>query len=515
MRATRRYWVTATIASTVTFLGVVAADPVLLVGGVVLGVWLLVGQVAFLRALRRLASADLSVGALRDRVAVGEPVLVRLRARLDDPLPFGARIAPNLPASVDHDAPSPTVSLGAGDRSGDATVEMTSQLVGNLTLGPPSVDIRNAGGLFGTTTRGSTAVEVTVRPRAPRNLHVGEGGSPLTSRYGEHKSDTTGSGLEPYEVREYEPGDELARIDWKATARLNHPHIREFELTTTHETVIVIDHRATMGVGLEGERKLDYLRGVAHSFVNAAASYGDPLGFYAVGDGGTTATRKPAAGIESYDPIRGLIADVEPTEPSGESEGSAAVSPSRARIRASRLDDGSALGATLRPYFGTTTAYVRRLRERPLFRTMQLVHSRLGGGTWTVLFTDDSNPTEVSEAVKLARRNDGQVLVFLTPSVLYESGGLADLDGAYDRYRAFEEFRKSLAEMDRVSAFEIAPGDRLDAVIDRHGVSPHRDRDRDVARASRRYQEYGEDPRQGLAYAGEPMGSNEEDGPDE
>lgn len=515
MRATRRYWVTAAIASTLALLGVAVANPILLAGGITLGVWLLASQVAFLRALRTLASGDLSIETLRDRVAVGEPVVVHLRATLDDALPFGVRVDPNLPGSLDTDDPSSTVSLEPGDRSGDATVEVTSPLVGDLTLGPPSVDVRNAGGFFDTTLRGSTPVEMTVRPRAPRNLHVGEGGSPLTSRYGEHRSDTTGSGLEPYEVREYAPGDELARIDWKATARLNHPHIREFELTTTHETVLVIDHRAVMGAGPAGESKLDYLRGIAHSFINAAASFGDPLGVYTVGDEGATTTRRPAAGIESYDPIRGVVEDVDPTEATRDGPQDDPVSPSHARNRAARLDDESALATTLRPYFETTTTYVRRLRDRPLFRTTQLAHSRLGSGTWTILLTDDTNPTEVREAVKLARRNDGQVLVFLAPSVLYERGGLDDLDRAYDRYRAFEEFRSSLAEMERVSAFEVAPGDRLDAVIDRHGVASRPERNRDVARASRRYQEYGEDPRQGLAYAEDPARSNEEERTDE
>jgi hypothetical protein len=85
--------------------------------------------------------------------------------------------------------------------------------------------------------------------------------------------------------------------------------------------------------------------------------------------------------------------------------------------------------------------------------------------------------------------------------VLYEPGGLDDLERAYERYLGFEEFRTSLARLDRVSAFEVAPGDRLDAVIDREAT--RRGRERDVARAARanrRYQQYGEEPRQGLAY---------------
>jgi len=55
--------------------------------------------------------------------------------------------------------------------------------------------------------------------------------------------------------------------------------------------------------------------------------------------------------------------------------------------------------------------------------------------------------------------------VFLTPSILFDPGGLVDLEAAYDRYVEFEEFRRDLARLPGVSAFEVGPGDRLDAVL--------------------------------------------------
>jgi len=50
--------------------------------------------------------------------------------------------------------------------------------------------------------------------------------------------------------------------------------------------------------------------------------------------------------------------------------------------------------------------------------------------------------------------------------VLYEPGGLADLERAYDRYLAFEEFRRELAKLDGVTALEVGPADRLSAVLE-------------------------------------------------
>jgi len=88
--------------------------------------------------------------------------------------------------------------------------------------------------------------------------------------------------------------------------------------------------------------------------------------------------------------------------------------------------------------------------------------------------------------VKAARRNGAQVLVFLAPSVLYETGGLDSVDRAYDSYLDFERFRRSLDRFERASAFEVAPGDRLRAVLGRHGDTAGRRPDaRDIATARR------------------------------
>lgn len=54
--------------------------------------------------------------------------------------------------------------------------------------------------------------------------------------------------------------------------------------------------------------------------------------------------------------------------------------------------------------------------------------------------------------------------MFVAPTVLYEEDSLTDLDGAYDRYSEFESFRRRLVG-DGVDADEVAPEDRLDAVL--------------------------------------------------
>ncbi|MDR9382613.1 MAG: DUF58 domain-containing protein, partial [Natronomonas sp.] len=86
-------------------------------------------------------------------------------------------------------------------------------------------------------------------------------------------------------------------------------------------------------------------------------------------------------------------------------------------------------------------------------------------GSWILLFADDTARAELREAAKLGANEGAGVVVFMTPSVLFERDGLVDLDTAYDEYVDFEEFRRELSRIDGVSAFEVAPSDRIEAVL--------------------------------------------------
>lgn len=45
---------------------------------------------------------------------------------------------------------------------------------------------------------------------------------------GQYQSVFKGKGMEFYEVREYQPGDEIRSIDWNVTARMGHPYVKKF-----------------------------------------------------------------------------------------------------------------------------------------------------------------------------------------------------------------------------------------------------------------------------------------------
>ena len=86
--------------------------------------------------------------------------------------------------------------------------------------------------------------------------------------------------------------------------------------------------------------------------------------------------------------------------------------------------------------------------------------------TRLVLFTDDSDCAGTREAVSEARRSEHPLEIFLAPTVLYETDTFADLSRADERYRDFEEFRRTLVEIDGVSAYEVAPQSRMETVLE-------------------------------------------------
>ena len=490
MRATRRFWGVVFLAVFLAALAIILERPVLLAGTAGVAAWLLAHQYHFLVRLDdELATIEIDQTLSRDRVPTDGSTAYSLSVTRPNPtaLALGVEAAPPIAATVPGERR--TVSLDPTQRSARLELTLSWPVAGRFACEPATVEATDPAGLFTETLALGSTPSITVEPRRPQNLHVGEGGERVATAYGEHESGRLGSGFDPAELRQYVPGDPASRIDWKATARLAEPYVREYESETEHRTVLLVDHRAALGMGPSGATKLDHLRDVALAFVESARELSDPLGCYTVGEAGLTNRHPPAATDESYARIRTTVEDLQATSgdvasatPSditsgtadaAESSGSTGLSsgsdtrqsPADARRTADRLTGNDAFDTTLRPFFAASESYVRRIRGNALSETARRQIGRLDGAVWTVILTDDSHPERLREAVTVARRGENRVLVFLAPTVLFEPGGLADLEAAYDRYVDFEERRRDLSRLPGVSAFEVAPGDRLDAVL--------------------------------------------------
>lgn len=102
---------------------------------------------------------------------------------------------------------------------------------------------------------------------------------------GRHQSPHRGSSVEFAEYREYVPGDDLRRMDWRAYGRSDRFYVKEFEADTNLRCVLALDTSGSMDFGSRGATKLDYARRLAGSIGYLAAQQGDAVGLTCAADG--------------------------------------------------------------------------------------------------------------------------------------------------------------------------------------------------------------------------------------
>ena len=158
---------------------------------------------------------------------------------------------------------------------------------------------------------------------------------------GDHRGLGRGTGLELDRIRPYEPGDDVRRIDWNATARTQVTHIREDVPERQLTAWLLLDHSASMHFGTADRRKADVAEGVALVVGRFAARRGNRLGVVTFGAGPDTVTPPTGGRRGMLGLLRALAA--EPTE-----EGGGQTSPARALalIGATRTPPGVVVSAS-------------------------------------------------------------------------------------------------------------------------------------------------------------------------
>ncbi len=134
---------------------------------------------------------------------------------------------------------------------------------------------------------------------------------------GKHKSPHRGSSVEFAEYREYMPGDDLRRLDWRAYGRSDRFYIKEFEADTNLRLCMIVDASGSMKYGADseaGRTKFEY-----------ASRMAALLGFVAVKQGDAAGLTIASATEETYLPPKrrashvGLLQDaLRGREPKGE-----------------------------------------------------------------------------------------------------------------------------------------------------------------------------------------------------
>ena len=95
---------------------------------------------------------------------------------------------------------------------------------------------------------------------------------------GDYRGLIPGHGSEPGETRQYQPGDDVRRIDWNVTARTQTTHIRESIADRELETWLCVDQSASLDFGTTTMEKRDLALSAAAAIGFLTARVGNRLG---------------------------------------------------------------------------------------------------------------------------------------------------------------------------------------------------------------------------------------------
>src|SRR5437016_4760340 len=95
---------------------------------------------------------------------------------------------------------------------------------------------------------------------------------------GLHRSPYLGFSVDFASYRQYQPGDEIRRIDWNVFSRSDKLYIKLFEGETNTRVLVLLDTSGSMNYGSGGVTKIDYARMLAASLSYFAYHQRDGVG---------------------------------------------------------------------------------------------------------------------------------------------------------------------------------------------------------------------------------------------
>jgi uncharacterized protein (DUF58 family) len=152
---------------------------------------------------------------------------------------------------------------------------------------------------------------------------------------GDHRGSGVGIGLDLDRIRPYEPGDDVRRIDWNASARSLVPQVREDVPDRQLTAWLLLDTSASMHFGTADRRKADVAEGVALVIGRFVSRRSDRLGVITFGSGRETVI-PPSGGRNG---MMGLLRALG-TEPPDEGGGVSTVARALHTVATSRTTAG-------------------------------------------------------------------------------------------------------------------------------------------------------------------------------
>lgn len=127
-----------------------------------------------------------------------------------------------------------------------------------------------------------------------------------------HKSARRGLGSSFESLRDYEQGDDIRRIDWRATAKHRHLITRNYEIEPDRTVMIMLDCGRLMGARAGGGTKLDHAVDAALMVAAVALDSGDRCGLLCF-DAEVRTFIPPRASLAHLDQLTRALTDTRPT----------------------------------------------------------------------------------------------------------------------------------------------------------------------------------------------------------
>jgi uncharacterized protein (DUF58 family) len=133
---------------------------------------------------------------------------------------------------------------------------------------------------------------------------------------GDHRGLTPGHGTEQGEVRGYQPGDDVRRIDWNVTARLRETHVRDTVADRELETWVLVDGSASLAFGSAHAEKRDLALAAVAAVGFLTLRTGNRIGAVTTDGAGRTVTIPARGGrVHGQALLRQVLASVEQPGP--------------------------------------------------------------------------------------------------------------------------------------------------------------------------------------------------------
>ncbi|WP_136592389.1 DUF58 domain-containing protein [Salinigranum halophilum] len=467
MSPTSEFWAAVGVVGILYVAGILGNLPLLIFAGSGLTAWLLIS--AMLTSSTLVETHDsVSVHVVSDtkQVALGEQIKLPVTVSASEPVSHPVTVDVEFPAGID--ASNVTLQLSPGQYQAREVIPVSLPLAGRFTLPKITVRYVSGDGLFTQSVSLESGVTITATPRGPEAIHVGTGGE-RTKLFGGHNGRWyTDRGDDVASTREYQPGDAFRRIDWKATARLDEPIVREFDSDQELRIHVVVDAQSRLRAGTSGRTKLDYLREVAMRTVAGAEMNDNPLSLTIVNDDGIQTAIDLARTNDHYqrarDSLLALDTSVSGTRIAPPPMNSDNPVSAQWKAEVFRRRDETTFTTTLGPYFRRGRSFDPGESDDHLFNAVQRHVSRGNAGGTTVIFTDDEQRRRLMDIVQLATWKRGKATVCLTPTVLFDDGADSSAH-TFERLTDFEEYRRSLDQLPGVAALEVGPDNRLKSVL--------------------------------------------------